>query len=84
MSISRIDDLLEQMRFHEIPKRALFSIPFQLADHFTIGVKGYGLVTEQRKGAYKYFADLGDKMEAVESKTVYVDQASVLHYRLHE
>lgn len=40
ISITRIDDLLSQMRFHEVPKRAIFSIPFQLADGFVIGVKG--------------------------------------------
>jgi ATP-dependent DNA helicase 2 subunit 1 len=74
LSISRIDDLLEQMRFHEAAKRALFSIPFELATGFIIGIKGYGLITEQKKGAYKYFADLGDKMEVVESHTTYVDE----------
>ncbi|KDR78542.1 hypothetical protein GALMADRAFT_243950 [Galerina marginata CBS 339.88] len=74
ISISRIEDLLSQMRFHEIPKRALFSIPFQLADGFTIGIKGYGLVTEQKKGAYKYFVDLGDKMEVATVRTTYVDE----------
>jgi hypothetical protein len=41
ISISRIDDLLSQMRFHEVPKRAQFSIPFELASGFVIGAKGY-------------------------------------------
>lgn len=40
ISISRIEDLLAQMRFHEVPKRAQFSIPFELADGLSIGVKG--------------------------------------------
>ena len=62
------------MRFHEVPKRALFSIPFELATGFVISIKGYGLVTEQKKGAYKYFVDLGDKMEVVESRTTHVDE----------
>ncbi|RXW22186.1 hypothetical protein EST38_g3662 [Candolleomyces aberdarensis] len=74
ISISKIEDLLAQMRFHEVPKRALFSAPFKLGDGFTIGVKGYGLVTEQKKGSYQYFVDLGDRMEVAKSKTVYVDQ----------
>ncbi|KAG2116876.1 SPOC like C-terminal domain-containing protein [Suillus cothurnatus] len=39
ISITRIDDLLSQMRFHEVPKRAIFSIPFQLADGFVISIK---------------------------------------------
>ncbi|KAF8992365.1 SPOC like C-terminal domain-containing protein [Cyathus striatus] len=74
ISIARIEDLLSQMRFHEVPKRAQCSIPFHLAEGFTIGVKGYGLVTEQKKGAYKYFVDLGDRMEVTNSRTVYVDE----------
>lgn len=41
--MARIDDLLAQMRFREMPKRALLSIPFELADGFVIGVKGYGV-----------------------------------------
>ncbi|KAH8094504.1 SPOC like C-terminal domain-containing protein [Cristinia sonorae] len=73
ISITRIDDLLAQMRFHEVPKRALFSVPFELSTEFVIGVKGYGLVTEQKKGSYRYFVDLGDRMEVVESRTAYVD-----------
>ncbi|KAJ7265510.1 SPOC like C-terminal domain-containing protein [Mycena haematopus] len=64
ISISRIEDLLAQMRFHEVPKRAQFSVPFQLADGFSIGVKG------KRKGSYKYFVDLGERMEVATSRTV--------------
>lgn len=74
ISITRIDDLLDQMRFHEQPKRAIFNVPFEIGKGFTIGVKGYGLVTEQRKGPYLYFIDLGDKMEVARSRTVYVDE----------
>jgi hypothetical protein len=36
----------------------------------------YGLVTEQKKGAYKYFVDLGDRMEVAGVKTVYLDEVS--------
>ncbi|KAJ6521110.1 SPOC like C-terminal domain-containing protein [Mycena capillaripes] len=74
ISISRIEDLLAQMRFHEVPKRAQFSIPFELANGLSIGAKGYGLVTEQKKGAYKYFVDLGERMEVATVRTVYVDE----------
>ena len=38
--------------------------------HFT----RYGLVTEQKKGEYKYFTDVGDRLEVVESKTAYIDK----------
>lgn len=93
ISITKIEDMLAQMRFHEVPKRAIFSIPFHIADGFTIGIKGYvttssfrrsaiyvyrdryGLVTEQKKGSYQYFVDLGDRLEIAISKTVYVDEA---------
>ncbi|KAI0833848.1 ku70-like protein [Trametes gibbosa] len=74
ISITRVEELLAQMRFHEVPKRALFSVPFTLAPGFVIGVKGYGLITEQKKGSYRYFADLGDRMEPVTSRTAYVDE----------
>ncbi|KZT27230.1 SPOC domain-like protein [Neolentinus lepideus HHB14362 ss-1] len=71
--ITRIEDLIAQMRIYEVPKRSIFNVPFQLADGFVIGVKGYGLVTEQKKGSYKYFVDLGDKMGVAGSKTIYAD-----------
>ncbi|KAF9522833.1 ku70-like protein [Crepidotus variabilis] len=74
ISISRIEDLLSQMRFREVPKRAIFSVPFELANGLKIGVKGYGLVTEQKKGSYKYFVDLGDRMEVATVRTTYVDE----------
>ncbi|KAL4250950.1 ATP-dependent DNA helicase II subunit 1 [Abortiporus biennis] len=74
ISITRIDDLLAQMRFHESPKRALFSIPFQLADGFVIGVKGYGLVVEQKKGSYIYFYDTNHGLEPVTRKSAYYDE----------
>lgn len=44
ISISRIEDLLSQMRIREVPKRSLFSIPFHLADGFTIGIKGCAII----------------------------------------
>ncbi|KAF8824695.1 hypothetical protein HHX47_DHR7000139 [Lentinula edodes] len=74
ISISRIEDLLSQMKFREVAKRALFNIPFELAKGLTIGVKGYGLVTEQKKGEYKYFVDLGDRLEAATVKTGQLDE----------
>lgn len=40
VSITRIEDLLDQMKFREVPKRALFSVPLELAENFVIGVKG--------------------------------------------
>ncbi|KIM88015.1 hypothetical protein PILCRDRAFT_3721 [Piloderma croceum F 1598] len=73
ISITRIDDLLAQMRFHEVLKRAHFSIGMELGAGLVIGVKGYGLVIEQKKGAYKYFVDLDDRIEVAGVKTLYLD-----------
>ena len=41
ISITRIDDLLSQMRFHEVPKRAQFSVGLELGKGWVISVKGY-------------------------------------------
>ncbi|KAG1767920.1 SPOC like C-terminal domain-containing protein [Suillus occidentalis] len=59
ISITRIDDLLSQMRFHEVPKRALFSIPFQLADGFVISIKGFDQQAEVDKTEMVYGMALG-------------------------
>jgi ATP-dependent DNA helicase 2 subunit 1 len=50
LSITRIDDLLAQMRFHEAPKRALFSIPLTLAKGLVIGVKGSAVLLHLLEG----------------------------------
>ena len=34
-------------------------------------------MTEQKKGSYRYFMDLGDRLEVVEPKTQYVDEVSM-------
>lgn len=43
---------------------------------FTLPSSSYGLVTEQKRGPYKYFMDLGDRLDVVEPKTLYVDEVS--------
>ena len=37
----------------------------------------YGLVTEQKKGTYKYFVDLGDRMEVAAVRTTYIDEVRI-------
>lgn len=46
----------------------------------SINLARYGLVTEQKKGNYKYFIDTGDHLEAVEPKTLYVDKVRLIVY----
>ncbi|KAH7312787.1 Ku DNA-binding complex, Ku70 subunit [Rhizoctonia solani] len=70
----KFDTLLNDMRMHEATKRTLFNITLQFADSLAIGVKAYGLVTEQRKGSYRYFSNMGKSMEEAFPKTVYIDE----------
>lgn len=39
--VTSFDALLSEMRFREMPKRSLWSVPLHLGEKFTIGVKGY-------------------------------------------
>lgn len=70
--ITELESLIQEMKIRELPKRAVFSVPFHLANDLTIGVKGYGLVTQQSKPGYKYFT-AGRTMEEVKSKVTYYD-----------
>jgi ATP-dependent DNA helicase 2 subunit 1 len=38
--ITELDSLVQEMKIREMAKRSIFSIPMQLAEGFTIGVKG--------------------------------------------
>jgi hypothetical protein len=43
----------------------------------------YGLVTEQKKGVYKYFVDTGEGMEVANVRTIYVDEVGLAPFHLH-
>jgi ATP-dependent DNA helicase 2 subunit 1 len=62
---------LEQMAIREAPKRSQFSVNLTIGEGFTIGVKGYGLVIEQKKGAPKLFLDVDGELKELASKTTY-------------
>jgi len=53
-------------------------LPFRVAYHLTQGMGSYGLVTVQAKGAYKYFADQGQTLDEVTTKTVYLDEVGFI------
>ena len=75
--IQGFERLLEDIKIRETPKRALFSIPFTLGEGFTIGIKGYGLVTPQKKGNHKYFVDRGrDGLVEASSRALYFEDVS--------
>ncbi|KIO25056.1 hypothetical protein M407DRAFT_76204 [Tulasnella calospora MUT 4182] len=71
--VTGFDELKEEMRIRESVKRALFSIPLQLGDGLSIGVKGYSLVMEMRRGAHKKFVNMGQQIEDVVPVTAFVD-----------
>ncbi|KAG9126728.1 ATP-dependent DNA helicase II subunit 1 [Ceratobasidium sp. 392] len=68
------DAVLADMRIHEGNKRALFNVPLHFGDGFSIAVKAYGLVMEQKKGTYRYYANMGKSMEEATARTTYVDE----------
>ena len=35
-------------------------------------------MAEQKNGSYKYFVDLGDRMEVATARTVYVDEVMLI------
>ncbi|KAG8960429.1 ATP-dependent DNA helicase II subunit 1 [Tulasnella sp. 408] len=71
--VTGFDELKEEMRIRESVKRALFSVPLQLGDGLSIGVKGYSLVMEMRRGAAKKFINMGQRVEDVIPVTAFVD-----------
>ena len=38
---------------------------------------------EQKKGSYKYFMDLGDRLEVVEPKTAYIDEVRETKWQIY-
>ncbi|EJD49609.1 Ku DNA-binding complex, Ku70 subunit [Auricularia subglabra TFB-10046 SS5] len=72
--VTGFQDLIDKLQVRESAKRAQFSIPLHLGKGFTIGVKGYGLITEQRKTTSRKMANRGESYEELVAKTVYYDE----------
>ncbi|EJT98331.1 ku70-like protein [Dacryopinax primogenitus] len=72
--VSGFEELLREMQVREIPRRTLFHVPLILAEGITIDIKGYGLVTVQSKGQYKYLADRDGMLKEATVKTTYIDK----------
>ncbi|KAF8322618.1 ku70-like protein [Clavulina sp. PMI_390] len=68
------EGVIAEMRIREMAKRAMWSIPMEIADGLTIGIKGYGLVMEQRKPQHRYMAGSGATAEEVVSRRTYFDK----------
>ena len=76
--VGQIDDLfkvlLKQTQFKVAAKRAQFTIPFILSKDMIIGVQGYSLVSETRKGAIVYVDRSGRDVQEVKSVVTYEDK----------
>ncbi|CAO3612423.1 unnamed protein product [Cunninghamella blakesleeana] len=68
---SKIDELLTRVRRKENKKRKLFNIPFMITPNMTIGVNGYRMVTEQKRGTFKKVTTSGSKVQEVETVIAY-------------
>ncbi|KAI9305696.1 SPOC like C-terminal domain-containing protein [Cunninghamella echinulata] len=68
---NKIDALLTRIRRKENKKRSQFSIPFMITPNLTIGIQGYKLTLEQKRGTYKKVTTSGSKIQEVESITAY-------------
>ncbi|KAI9029362.1 SPOC like C-terminal domain-containing protein [Hyaloraphidium curvatum] len=66
----KFEDLRNAVRKKEMRKRSYMRIPFVLGSGFTIGVRGYNLVVEQKKPSFVYMRASGN--DVVKSKQVLV------------
>ncbi|KAL1932484.1 hypothetical protein VTP01DRAFT_8162 [Rhizomucor pusillus] len=71
-----LDELLVQVRRKEQKKRSAFRITMRIADDIEIGIRGYNLITEQKKGQYKYVTTSGQQVEEVKVEVITKDAES--------
>lgn len=69
-------ELIQTASTRESTKRALFSIPFRIAEGIEIGVQGYVLVTEEKRKAYVWFDPTTRGGEEVQVVTEFADLVS--------
>ncbi|KAJ3022960.1 X-ray repair cross-complementing protein 6 [Thoreauomyces humboldtii] len=63
---SKFKEMEQKVLRREVKKRTAFRVPFHLFEGITLGVKGYNLVLEQKKGSYTYL----DRRSNAEVQTV--------------
>ncbi|KAI8825632.1 SPOC like C-terminal domain-containing protein [Fimicolochytrium jonesii] len=59
------EELQKKIRRREVKKRTAYRIPFHLSEGVSIGIKGYNLVMEAKKGNYTYL----ERKTNVEART---------------
>ncbi|BEI96575.1 hypothetical protein CcaverHIS631_0201640 [Cutaneotrichosporon cavernicola] len=69
-----LTDLISELVVRQAPKRKQFSIPLKFGGRdgdIEIGIAGYALISEQKKGASKMVRMRGQAVEEVQTKTIY-------------
>lgn len=75
---AKFDNLEEKLRKLEIPKRTSFTHMFELGDNFSISVKGYRTVVDQKFFPYVMVAEnKKGELEQTEKETRLQDEVSV-------
>ncbi|KAI8807181.1 SPOC like C-terminal domain-containing protein [Cladochytrium replicatum] len=67
---SKFEHLTDKIRRKEVQKRSAFRIPFHIGEGLTIGVRGYNMFVEAKKGNHTYLEPVGNK--EVKTVTTYV------------
>lgn len=70
--ITLLQSLLSSINSRAAPKRALFSLPFEIGPGFKIGVKGYILIKEQKPTRQCYVWVGGEKPQIAVSSTTQI------------
>ncbi|BFZ53502.1 ATP-dependent DNA helicase II subunit 1 [Savitreella phatthalungensis] len=73
----RMKQMMGRIKAKAVPKRAVFSIPLEIAPDFAIGIKGYILFKEQKIArTHNIYNHTGDRPEMVKTETVNIDVAT--------
>ncbi|KAI8384252.1 SPOC like C-terminal domain-containing protein [Radiomyces spectabilis] len=70
-SMNKLEELMQKIRRKEVKKRSQFRIPFHLAEGLTIGVRGYAIVMEQKKGTPKKVVTSGRQLLEIDTQTTW-------------
>ncbi|KAI8090950.1 SPOC like C-terminal domain-containing protein [Gilbertella persicaria] len=68
-STGKLKDLFEKIKTFQTTTRSEFRIPFHIAPHLTIGIKGFNMVVEKKVEQPKYFYTSGEQSKEVKATT---------------
>ncbi|RUS22756.1 hypothetical protein BC937DRAFT_87171 [Endogone sp. FLAS-F59071] len=68
----KLKELMVKVRRKEVKKRSLFRLPLNVAEGITIGVRGYTLLMNQKRGDYRYVYMKGERVREVRTVTSWI------------